>query len=594
MKTKFIFAGLFSAVCSTIMPWTDAAEAHPVRLSAITPTPITAPASATSKTSSNGSLGVAIRGINLRSNSYWWNPGGTGPGSNNGPTTTPGLAGTTSVTTVPTTSQAASAQITSVLNGDWASWTGSANGSLTLADVDKLLTNPNITGSQAAVLGMIADQMNGDISVRPNASPSYSLAQVQQNVFGNNNSESAVFGTSSYAFSYYIQVAGQIASSTNSNGSFNLYGSYTAPQMSSIQQGALGDCYYLASIDAILNQSPQLISKLITQNANGTFTVTFPKATNQQASSETVTLTDSEIADFNIATNNGCWLAVMGLAENDVLVALSNSTNRTTKNAFAVSSAELATPLGVVSDGGYPTQSFNLLTGQAYNAVTQRNYNVTYIDKLLTTDFSGDLAMGVESSDHSLAIIGWNAQTQTVTILNPWGITGPYGYEEDPGVSNSRMQVQMVNGVFTLTTAQMLQDFDEVVAQASLLGSTGTITSAMPHGSTVASVPVSGSLLPTLSLAPHMVPTGAGNIGSTSITLAALTQSNLFTAGQSPAMPASDLSGLSTNFAATVSDNQAAGEIVPVRAKSSSCEDGSLVDTGDYCANQSDDVTASL
>ena len=350
-------------------------------------------------------------------------------------------AGSFSTTGVPLTVAQAQQQINDVLNNDWASWTGKANGTLTVAQVGQLLLNSKVTGSQAAVLGMIADLMNIYISDSGNASnysPSCSLSQIKSFMSSN--------------VSYYASVMGQLASSTNSNGTFNLYGSYKAPVLSAIYQGGVGDCYFISSIDGVLNVSPQLIANMIAQNANGTFTVTFPGGSKQN-----VTLTDGEIAQFSFALNNGCWLAVMGMAEAQVLAA---------HPVAPVSNAQKATPLGIVVDGGYQTQVLSLLTGQSYSELTNasKQYTVSFANSLMTQSFAKSDPIGVDSWDHALDIVSFNASSQLVTILNPWGTSGTYQPE-----SYSRVTVQMVNGRFTLTTTQMLSDFVELTVPTSIL-----------------------------------------------------------------------------------------------------------------------------
>lgn len=46
-------------------------------------------------------------------------------------------------------------------------------------------------------------------------------------------------------------------------------------QASDINQGRIGDCYFLSSMAAVANSHPELIQKAITQNGDGTYTVKF-------------------------------------------------------------------------------------------------------------------------------------------------------------------------------------------------------------------------------------------------------------------------------------------------------------------------------
>jgi hypothetical protein len=456
-------------------------------------------------------------------------------------TTSGDQAGTTSVTTVPTSTTTAQQQITAVIDNDWASWTGSSTGKLTLAEVGKLLTNPNITGSQAAVLGMIAAQMNADIgnSSSLNASPSYTQAQALAYLTGTNTSSTALFANNNVfaGLQYYITAMQQIASSTNSNGTFNLYGSYNGPQLTGIQQQTPGDCFFLSAVESVLNQNPSLVAKMITENSNGTFAVSFPNG-----QKETVTLTDADIATFSTATNNGCWLSVLGLAENNILVGLAASSNKTIAQEYAITAQEAATPMGVISEGGYPTQTLSLLTGKSYsildNSYWQQLLNVRYVDQLLATDMSTKTPIGVESTDHALAIIGFNSADDMVTILNPWGVTASYGAASDPGVLNPWMNVQMVNGVFTISTVQMLEDFSSITATTTLLSS--NLGSAGRSG-TSASSGLTGAFTANTNLAntlsPPVVPTTPPQLS------AALTNSSLL--GRN--LNSSNLNSLSIN-----------------------------------------------
>jgi hypothetical protein len=364
-----------------------------------------------------------------------------------------------STNTVASSSTVAGQQIMDVVFGDWASWTGSANGTLTVAQVGNLVSNPNITGSQAVVLGMIADQMNADILDNPNQTPAYSLASVVQRVFGTSANSSGTFGNFSTAQQYYMQGQAQVASATNSNGTFNLYGSYNGPQLSSTQQGQIGDCFFIASVDGILNENPQLISKMITQNSNGTFTVAFA-----DGQTENVTVTDGEIASGNIATNNGCWLTVMDLAGDKALQHFVPITFNTTQLINA-----LLTPTGIIAQGGDPAVALTMLSTQRYGdyligqSSSYFNQNFSAILNASFPTYGINTPMGLATENHELEIIGFNSSTQTVTIMNPWGTSGAFGYAQDPGGFTANVEFQMVNDVFSASTTQVLQDFYGIV-----------------------------------------------------------------------------------------------------------------------------------
>ena len=49
----------------------------------------------------------------------------------------------------------------------------------------------------------------------------------------------------------------------------------TTPSTSNINQGYLGDCYFLSAIGEIALQDPTTIENMITENANGTYSIEF-------------------------------------------------------------------------------------------------------------------------------------------------------------------------------------------------------------------------------------------------------------------------------------------------------------------------------
>lgn len=364
-----------------------------------------------------------------------------------------GAAGSFYETAVPATDAAAEAQINNVLAKDYAAWTGSTSKPLTLVNVGSLLVNSNVKGSQAAVLGCLAKAMfPGKGKDASAVSLSYSAIEtmVSQDSF----------------VSAYIPTMDMITTATNSNGTYNLYGSTGIPYLKvmtsqpnmlnsnrtgdwlTIQQGRINNCFYLASIESMVSLDPAFISKMITKNSNGTFTVVFPSKATQ-----TVTVTDGIIAESNMTYDNGVWLAVMNLAE---AVNLKNP-------------AKGQTPLGPIQFGN-TANALTLLTGVSYAydwfaSGTQTAQNVSWLNKVLTSAFAKKEPVDIASVGHALSVIGFNSTTNMVTLLNPWGYTGTY----TPEGSAPANTVDMSAGQFTLSAAETMQYFNSVIAPSGLL-----------------------------------------------------------------------------------------------------------------------------
>lgn len=76
-----------------------------------------------------------------------------------------------------------------------------------------------------------------------------------------------------------------------------------------IDQGYLGDCYFLAPLASVAATSPELIRDAIKDNGDGTYTVTFPGAKDEPITVKAPT--EAEQGLFNHSTQNGTWASVM-------------------------------------------------------------------------------------------------------------------------------------------------------------------------------------------------------------------------------------------------------------------------------------------
>jgi len=76
-----------------------------------------------------------------------------------------------------------------------------------------------------------------------------------------------------------------------------------------VSQGQQGDCYFMASLAAVAHTSPDTIRKMVKENHDGTYTVTFPGAKDEPITVQPIT--ESERGLFAGAADHGEWAAVI-------------------------------------------------------------------------------------------------------------------------------------------------------------------------------------------------------------------------------------------------------------------------------------------
>ncbi len=76
-----------------------------------------------------------------------------------------------------------------------------------------------------------------------------------------------------------------------------------------LQQGIMGDCYFVSSVAAVAQMTPEIIKKMIVDNKDGTYTVTFPGNKD-----EPITIsapTETERGMYNGSSEYGIWGSVI-------------------------------------------------------------------------------------------------------------------------------------------------------------------------------------------------------------------------------------------------------------------------------------------
>lgn len=194
-----------------------------------------------------------------------------------------------------------------------------------------------------------------------------------------------------------------------------------------IKQGTIGDCYFESALATLAKQDPEQIIKMIKDNKDGTYTVTFPGDPKHPITVEAPA--DGELGLFNAGSKQGTWASVMEKAYGKYL--------KEHKGKQGHTDAEGA------DGGGWSEHPLELMTGKKYTMKDVHDLSKEELAKELTdafkngdeeaitADVMGDKAKGKGGqsvdgfpSQHSYSIVGFKPDGcggGTVIIRNPWG-----------------------------------------------------------------------------------------------------------------------------------------------------------------------------
>jgi hypothetical protein len=208
-----------------------------------------------------------------------------------------------------------------------------------------------------------------------------------------------------------------------------LYGVGGTPSYLDVNQGYLGDCYFVAALGEVALQDPSLIENMITNNGNGTYSVRF--YVNGQADYVTV--------NSQLPVMNGYDWA------NGSTQEFANSTTVSWVALVEKAFAELNSQSAAAQYGGHPTgdsyEDINGGTAITLSELTDQTFG-TYnlspssstpsLNSLMST-LSSDFTAGDEIilstpeadngnlvGDHMFMVTAVNANAGTISIQNPW------------------------------------------------------------------------------------------------------------------------------------------------------------------------------
>lgn len=213
---------------------------------------------------------------------------------------------------------------TTIVRSNFSTWDGDGDGYLSMKEIRGLLQNPAIKGDQAAAVNALHKYVS-------------SLEELSNDEYGDENDGVTLADLTAYergqtsgkqdksvkgvegrhsAGKRQIDAADKVKKKFGKAGpraTQNELFPNGVPNLASLDQGTLGDCYFLAALGSVIARNPAQLVGMIKRNIQKghvvSYTVTWP---NKGMGSTTVTVpTDGEIARYSSAGADGLWLVVM-------------------------------------------------------------------------------------------------------------------------------------------------------------------------------------------------------------------------------------------------------------------------------------------
>ncbi len=189
-----------------------------------------------------------------------------------------------------------------------------------------------------------------------------------------------------------------------------------------IDQGGVGDCYFMASLGAAAQDKPSVISNMFTNNGDGTFTVRFFKPDGSR---------DYVTVDRYLATNANGTARYAGWgggtnteSDNELWAALAEKAYAQVNESGWIGQDNTNSYAGI--SGGWMDNVMEQITGydttsKNANTMTRTELvNLVNSSKMLTVGFVNGTIPGVVNR-HAYTITSYDSTTGLFHLDNPWG-----------------------------------------------------------------------------------------------------------------------------------------------------------------------------
>lgn len=323
------------------------------------------------------------------------------------------------------------------------SWDLDHNKELDTGEIEKAVHNPRIKGNEAAAVVSIRRAVKKDKELLP--------LTADKIIAGVHAKKTETTTPPAYEGMY------KSAKSKISAARKDLFAS-GVPDVRTLHQGRLGDCFLLANLGTLANHDPQRLVSMMQVHPDGTVEVNF--------GSRTVKMdlpTDGEIGLGASTTNSGLWANTFEKAIGTILLERQKMQKH-------------VTPISIIGVGGSPGEVLRIVTGhevERHSCTPYRTMGKTAEERAKHLDplrkdllaakaerrmvVGGTAAKGKQTVvpglvyNHSYGVLDYDEKTDLVTFWNPFGNKytpkGPDSLEHGYTTVNGQFQVPLADAV---------------------------------------------------------------------------------------------------------------------------------------------------
>lgn len=223
-----------------------------------------------------------------------------------------------------------------------------------------------------------------------------------------------------------------------------------APHLSSIRQARSGDCWLLSTIGAMIQRDSRELRSFISDDGGHRYSVHFAYHTFHVSAP-----TDAEIAVYTSDKADGDWLYVLENAVGQYREDFSKLHKVALANDDALVGGNGAVAFKDILGRG--SDDVSMKPDKPQNDLVRKTLTRAFKERRLvilstTHDKSLALPSGI-AKGHAMAVIGWDAAADKVTIWNPWGNT------HEPKGTGPNEGYKTEHGVFTMPLADFTRSF---------------------------------------------------------------------------------------------------------------------------------------